>query len=62
MNRFMWGPRFWFIVSAALALALDQVSKLLVLKHAVPHVAGRVLGDAIRITLTMNPRGLFGMS
>jgi signal peptidase II len=62
MKRFVWGPRFWFVVSALLALALDQVSKLLVLKYEVLHVADRVFGDALRISLTMNPRGLFGMS
>ena len=58
----MWGPRFWFIVCAVLALALDQVSKLLVLQHEVLHVPRQVLGDALRFTLTMNSRGLFGMS
>jgi signal peptidase II len=58
----MWGPRFWFVVSAALALLLDQVSKLLILQHEIPHIADRVLGDALRFSLTMNERGLFGMS
>jgi signal peptidase II len=58
----MWGPRFWFAVSAMLALALDQVSKLLVLKYEILHVSRQVLGDALRFSLTMNPRGLFGMS
>jgi len=62
MNRFMWGPRFWFIVSAALALALDQLSKWLVLKYETLHVPHQVLGDTLRFSLTMNPRGLFGMS
>ena len=62
MNRFMWGPRFWFIVSAVLALALDQVSKLLVLKYEILHVSRQVLGDMLKFSLTMNERGLFGMS
>jgi signal peptidase II len=62
VNRFMWGPRFWFIVSAVFALALDQVSKLLVLKYETLHVPRQVLGDTLRFSLTMNPRGLFGMS
>jgi signal peptidase II len=58
----MWGPRFWFIVSAVLALVLDQVSKLLILQHETLHVSRQVLGDALRFSLTMNERGLFGMS
>jgi signal peptidase II len=58
----MWGPRFWFIVCAALALALDQVSKLLVLKYQTLHMAHPVLGDVLRFSLTMNERGLFGIS
>jgi signal peptidase II len=58
----MWGPRFWFIVTAVVALALDQVSKWLVLKYETLHVSHQVLGDALRFSLTMNPRGLFGMS
>jgi len=62
MNRFLWGPRFWFIASAVLALALDQISKLLVLKSLTLHVPYAVFGDAVRFSLTMNPRGLFGMS
>jgi signal peptidase II len=62
VNRFKWGPRFWFIVSAVLALALDQVSKLLILQHEVLHVSRQVLGDVLRFSLTMNQRGLFGMS
>lgn len=62
MKRFMWGPRFWFIVTAVLALALDQLSKWLVLQHETLHVSRQVLGDALRFSLTMNPRGLFGMS
>ncbi len=62
MKRFTWGPRFWFAVSAVLALALDQVSKLLVLKYATPHVSQPVLGDALRFSLTRNAHGLFGMS
>jgi len=62
VNRFMWGPRFWFVVIAALALALDQLSKWLVLKYETLHVPHQVLGDALRFSLTMNERGLFGMS
>jgi lipoprotein signal peptidase len=62
MKRFMWGPRFWFIATAVLALALDQLSKWLVLKYETPHVPHQVLGEALRVSLTMNPRGLFGMS
>ena len=58
----MWGPRFWFIVSAVLALVLDQVSKWLVLQHDTLLVSRQVLGDALRFSLTMNERGLFGMS
>ena len=58
----MWGPRFWFIVSAVLALALDQLSKWFVLQRETLHVSRQVLGDALRFSLTMNPRGLFGMS
>jgi len=58
----MWGPRFWFIVSAVLALALDQLSKWLVLRSETLHVPHQVFGDALRFSLTMNPRGLFGMS
>jgi signal peptidase II len=58
----MWGPRFWFIVTAVLALALDQLSKWWVLANETLHVPSQVLGDALRFSLTMNPRGLFGMS
>jgi signal peptidase II len=58
----MWGPRFWFVVSAVLALALDQLSKWLVLRHETLHVSRQVLGDTLRFSLTMNERGLFGMS
>ena len=58
----MWGQRFWFIVTAVLALALDQVSKLLILRYETLHVSRQVLGDALRFSLTMNERGLFGMS
>jgi len=58
----MWRPRFWFVVTAVLALAFDQLSKWLVLKHEVLHVSRQVLGDVLRFSLTMNPRGLFGMS
>jgi len=62
VNRFIWGPRFWFLVSAVIALALDQVSKWLVLRFETLHVSRQVLGDALRFSLTMNERGLFGMS
>ncbi len=62
MNRFMWGPRFWFLVSAVVALALDQLSKWWVLQHELLHVSRQVLGDVLRFSLTMNKRGLFGMS
>jgi signal peptidase II len=62
MKRYVWGARFWFVVSAGFALVLDQVSKLLVLKYETPHIADRVFGDALRISLTMNERGLFGIS
>ena len=62
MNRFMWRPRFWFVVTAVLALAFDQLSKWLVLRHEALHVPHQVLGDVLRFSLTMNPRGLFGMS
>jgi signal peptidase II len=58
----MWGPRFWFVVTAIVALALDQLSKWLVLRSETLHVPHQVLGDALRFSLTMNPRGLFGMS
>ena len=43
MNRFIWGPRFWFLVSAVIALALDQVSKWLVLRFETLHVSRQVL-------------------
>lgn len=49
-------------MSAVLALALDQVSKLLVLKYEILHVSRQVLGEMLRFSLTMNERGLFGMS
>jgi len=62
VNRFIWGARFWFVVSAALALVLDQLSKWLILRTETLHVPHQVLGDALRFSLTMNPRGLFGMS
>lgn len=62
MKRFVWGPKFWFVATAVLALALDQVSKWFVLQHEVLHVPHQVLGDALRFSLTMNERGLFGMS
>ena len=58
----MWGSRFWFFVTAIVALTLDQLSKWLVLKHETLHVPHQVLGDALRFSLTMNERGLFGMS
>lgn len=62
MNRFIRGARFWFISSAVLALVLDQLSKWLVLRSETLHVPHQVLGNALRFSLTMNPRGLFGMS
>jgi signal peptidase II len=58
----MWGPRFWFVVTSALALALDQLSKWLALKYLPLHVPQQVLGETLKFSLTMNPRGLFGMS
>jgi signal peptidase II len=58
----MWGSRFWFFVTAIVALTLDQLSKWLVLTHETLHVPHQVLGDALRFSLTMNERGLFGMS
>jgi signal peptidase II len=58
----MWGPRFWFIVSAVLALVLDQASKALVRGTLTMHVAKPVFGQTLRFLLTMNERGLFGMS
>ena len=63
IKRFLiWGPRFWFLVSAVLALALDQLTKLLVLRSLTLHVPENVLGETLRFSLTMNRRGLFGMS
>jgi len=62
VSRFTWGPRFWFVVSAVLALALDQLSKWLVLKSLHLHVVQPVFGETLRFFLTMNQRGLFGMS
>jgi len=58
----MWGPRFWFIASAVLALALDQLSKWLVLRSLSLHVWQPVFGETLRFFLTKNERGLFGMS
>ncbi|HTW92980.1 MAG TPA: signal peptidase II [bacterium] len=62
MKRLTWGPRFWFVVSAVLALALDQVSKWLVRAHLTPHVPQRVFGETLRFILTNNEHGLFGIS
>jgi signal peptidase II len=62
VRRWPWGSRFWFIVTAVLALALDQVSKWLVLRYETLHVPHQVVGDGLRFSLTMNERGLFGMS
>lgn len=62
MNRFMWGSRFWFIVTAALALLLDQASKLLAHSLLHPYVPHPVLGQMLRFVLVSNRRGLFGMS
>lgn len=62
MNRFTWGPRFWFIVTAVLALALDQVSKLLARAHLTPHLPQPVFGETLRFVLTGNNQGIFGIS
>jgi signal peptidase II len=61
-RRFLWSPRFWFAVTAVLALALDQLSKWLILESMPLHSSHPVLGEALKFSLTMNPRGLFGMS
>lgn len=58
----MWGPRFWFIVSAVIALVLDQASKLLAHSLLHPYVPHQVLGQVLRFVLVSNRRGLFGMS
>jgi signal peptidase II len=62
MSRFTRSPRFWFVASTALALALDQVSKWLAKSSLPMHAPREVLGQFLRFSLTMNPRGLFGMS
>jgi signal peptidase II len=61
-SRFVWSPRFWFVVTSALALALDQTSKWLALKYLPLHVPQQVLGETLKFSLTMNERGLFGLS
>ncbi len=62
MSRLARNPRFWFAFSAVIALALDQVSKALVRSSLTPHLLHPVLGQVLRFYLTMNERGLFGMS
>jgi signal peptidase II len=52
----------WFFITAALAIALDQASKLLATGLLKPHEPHAVLGQALKFTLTFNPRGLFGIS
>lgn len=62
MRRFIRSARFWFVASAGLALALDQVSKALVRASLTMHESRPVLGETLRFFLTMNERGLFGIS
>ena len=62
MKRPVRSARFWFIVSAVLALALDQAAKLLAYGRLPKHVPQPVLGETLRFVLTTNRRGLFGMS
>ncbi len=62
LKRFLWGPRFWFIVVSVLALVIDQVSKWLVRAHLTPHVPQPVIGETLRFVLTGNKQGIFGIS
>lgn len=62
MKRFVGGSRFWFALTALLALLLDQLSKVWVRASLPMHVPQRVWGETLRFSLTMNERGLFGMS
>jgi len=62
MRRFTWSPRFWFVAVAVLSLVLDQASKMLILASRQMHTPHNIFGDALRFFLTMNERGLFGMS
>jgi len=62
MSSALGSPRGLFIWTAVIALLLDQVSKVLAHNLLALHVPHPVLGQVLRFVLTMNRRGLFGMS
>jgi signal peptidase II len=62
MSGITGNTRRMFIWTAVLSLLLDQVSKLLAYNLLPMHVPQPVLGQVLRFSLTMNKRGLFGMS
>ena len=51
-----------FVLTAVTALVLDQASKLLVQELLTGHVSHRLVGDFMRLSPTLNDRGLFGMN
>ncbi len=51
-----------FVWTAILTLFLDQVTKVLAYGLLPEHVPQRVLGQFLRLSLTSNDRGLFGLA
>ena len=54
--------RRFFIWAAILSLFLDQLSKVLAYGLLTEHVPRRILGEFLRLSLTSNSHGLFGIS
>jgi signal peptidase II len=50
------------IIIAVVALAIDQISKLLILKYVHPGDSVRVIGDFTTFVLTRNKAGVFGLN
>ncbi len=55
-------PRRIFIWAAIVSLCLDQISKVLAYGMLTEHISYRLIGNLVRLSLTTNSQGLFGMS
>jgi signal peptidase II len=54
------GRVFW--TTAVAVIVLDVASKALAVKHLLPHLPKRIVGDVARFTLAYNPGAAFSMS
>lgn len=58
-QRARMNPMLWFIVIAAVTIAIDQVTKFLAERHLVPGQRTDLLGDFLGLRLVYNPGAAF---